>query len=92
MSASTITISLGLFLLAGFFEIAGGWLVWQWIRDLSLGHGDYWEVRSSFFMASSRPFSQLTSVASTPHTVVSLLSYLSSGVGSWTGTNQICWI
>src|SRR2546427_4482860 len=33
MSASTITISLGLFLLAGLFEIAGGWLVWQWIRD-----------------------------------------------------------
>ena len=33
MSASTITISLGLFLLAGLFEIAGAWLVWQWIRD-----------------------------------------------------------
>ena len=36
MSASTITISLGLFLLAGVFEIAGGWLVWQWIRDAKL--------------------------------------------------------
>src|SRR5918992_1672381 len=33
MSARTITISLGLFLLAGLFEIAGGWLVWQWFRD-----------------------------------------------------------
>jgi len=33
MSASTITISLGLFLLAGFFEIAGGWLVWQWLKE-----------------------------------------------------------
>ncbi len=33
MSASTITISLGLFLLAGFFEIAGGWLVWQWFKE-----------------------------------------------------------
>lgn len=33
MSASTITISLCLFVLAGLFEIAGGWLVWQWIRD-----------------------------------------------------------
>jgi small multidrug resistance family-3 protein len=33
MSGSTITISLGLFVLAGLFEIAGGWLVWQWIRD-----------------------------------------------------------
>lgn len=33
MSASTITISLGLFLLAGLSEIAGGWLIWQWMRD-----------------------------------------------------------
>jgi small multidrug resistance family-3 protein len=33
MSGSTITISLGLFVLAGLFEIAGGWLVWQWIRN-----------------------------------------------------------
>ena len=33
MSASTITISLGLFLLAGFLEIAGGWLVWQWLKE-----------------------------------------------------------
>lgn len=32
MSTSTIAISLGLFLLAGLFEIAGGWLVWQWLR------------------------------------------------------------
>ena len=33
MSASTITISLALFLLAGLSEIAGGWLIWQWMRD-----------------------------------------------------------
>jgi small multidrug resistance family-3 protein len=33
MSASTIAISLGLFLLAGLFEIGGGWLVWQWVRN-----------------------------------------------------------
>ena len=33
MSARTITISLGLFMLAGLFEIAGGWLVWQWLKD-----------------------------------------------------------
>ena len=36
MSASTITISVGLFLLAGLFEIAGGWLVWQWLRESKL--------------------------------------------------------
>lgn len=33
MSTSTMTISLGLFILAGVAEIAGGWLVWQWLRD-----------------------------------------------------------
>jgi small multidrug resistance family-3 protein len=33
MSARTITVSLGLFLLAGLFEITGGWLVWQWLRE-----------------------------------------------------------
>ena len=33
MSASTITISLCLFVLAGLFEIAGGWLVWQWLKE-----------------------------------------------------------
>ena|SRR3990170_7079051 len=33
MSARTITISLGLFMLAGLFEIAGGWLVWQWLKN-----------------------------------------------------------
>src|SRR5918999_1941747 len=36
MSASTITISIGLFFLAGLFEIAGGWLVWQWLRENKL--------------------------------------------------------
>ena len=33
MSASAIGISLGLFILAGLFEIAGGWMVWQWLRE-----------------------------------------------------------
>ena len=33
MSASLITRSLGLFILAGLCEIGGGWLVWQWIRE-----------------------------------------------------------
>ena len=33
MSASLITQSLGLFILAGLCEIGGGWLVWQWIRE-----------------------------------------------------------
>lgn len=33
MSASMITTSLGLFVLAGLSEIAGGWLVWQWLRE-----------------------------------------------------------
>jgi small multidrug resistance family-3 protein len=33
MSASTITFSVGLFLLAGLFEIAGGWLVWHWLKE-----------------------------------------------------------
>lgn len=39
MSVRTLTISLGLFLLAGLFEIAGGWLVWQWLRE---GRGLIW--------------------------------------------------
>ena len=33
MSASMITQSLGLFILAGLCEIGGGWLVWQWLRE-----------------------------------------------------------
>jgi hypothetical protein len=33
MSASVITQSLGLFILAGLCEIGGGWLVWQWLRE-----------------------------------------------------------
>jgi small multidrug resistance family-3 protein len=33
MVASTIAQSVGLFFLAGFCEIGGGWLVWQWIRE-----------------------------------------------------------
>ena len=33
MSASLITRSLSLFILAGLCEIGGGWLVWQWIRE-----------------------------------------------------------
>src|SRR4029434_9117011 len=33
MSASMITQSLGLFVLAGLCEIGGGWLVWQWLRE-----------------------------------------------------------
>lgn len=33
MSASAISFSLGLFILAGLCEIAGGWMVWQWLRE-----------------------------------------------------------
>jgi small multidrug resistance family-3 protein len=33
MSASAIGFSLGLFILAGLCEIAGGWMVWQWLRE-----------------------------------------------------------
>jgi small multidrug resistance family-3 protein len=33
MSASAMSLSLGLFILAGLCEIAGGWLVWQWLRE-----------------------------------------------------------
>jgi small multidrug resistance family-3 protein len=33
MSASAIGFTLGLFILAGLCEIAGGWLVWQWLRE-----------------------------------------------------------
>lgn len=32
MSASAISFSLGLFILAALCEIAGGWMVWQWLR------------------------------------------------------------
>jgi len=34
VSASVITQSLGLFILAGFCEISKGWLVWQWLREV----------------------------------------------------------
>ena len=33
MSAFAISFSLGLFILAGLCEIAGGWMVWQWLRE-----------------------------------------------------------
>ena len=33
MTSATVVTSLLLFLLAGFCEIGGGWLVWQWIRE-----------------------------------------------------------
>ena len=33
MSASAISLSLGLFILAGLCEIAGGWMVWQSLRE-----------------------------------------------------------
>jgi small multidrug resistance family-3 protein len=32
MSGSAIAISVGIFVLAGIFEIGGGWLVWQSLR------------------------------------------------------------
>ena len=37
MSGFKIIQSLGLFIVAGLCEIAGGWLVWQWLRE-----GRYW--------------------------------------------------
>jgi small multidrug resistance family-3 protein len=33
MSIDKVTSSVFLFLLAGFCEIGGGWLVWQWLRE-----------------------------------------------------------
>lgn len=33
MSATAIGFSLTLFILAGLCEIAGGWMVWQWLRE-----------------------------------------------------------
>jgi small multidrug resistance family-3 protein len=33
MSASAIGFSLGLFMLARLCEIAGEWMVWQWLRE-----------------------------------------------------------
>jgi small multidrug resistance family-3 protein len=33
MSRSALMTSLGVFVLAGIFEIGGGWLVWQWLRE-----------------------------------------------------------
>lgn len=39
MSASLISQSLGLFILAGLCEVGGGWLVWQWFRE---GRGLFW--------------------------------------------------
>ena len=33
MSISIILKSVGLFVLAGFAEIGGGYLVWQWLRE-----------------------------------------------------------
>jgi small multidrug resistance family-3 protein len=41
MSASLITRSLSLFILAGLCEIGGGWLVWQWLRE---GRGLSWGI------------------------------------------------
>ncbi len=32
MSASAIGFSLALFILAGLCEIAGGWMIWQWLK------------------------------------------------------------
>ena len=36
MLAYAISLSLGLFILAGLCEIAGGWMVWQWLRESRL--------------------------------------------------------
>jgi small multidrug resistance family-3 protein len=33
VAALTVAKSIGLFVLAGLFEIGGGWLMWQWIRN-----------------------------------------------------------
>ena len=39
MAGFMVAQSVGLFLLAGLCEIAGGWLVWQWLRG---GRGFSW--------------------------------------------------
>ena len=39
MAASDVARSLALFLLAGLFEIGGGWLIWQYWR-----HGAHWAM------------------------------------------------
>lgn len=33
MSPAQVSYSVSLFVLAGFCEIGGGWLVWQWLRE-----------------------------------------------------------
>ena len=39
MTATAMTQSVGLFIVAGLCEIGGGWLVWQWLRE---GRGFSW--------------------------------------------------
>ncbi len=59
------------------------------LGTLSLGLGEYWEVRCSFSMASFRPFSRRTSDGSMRHTAASSLSCLFFGVGSSMETNGV---
>ena len=33
LDATAIVQSIGVFMLAGLFEIGGGWLVWGWLRE-----------------------------------------------------------
>jgi small multidrug resistance family-3 protein len=80
MSASMISQSLGLFILAGFCEIGGGWLVWHWLREArpwpwGLLGGVILILYGVIPTFQPAHFGRVT-----PPTVVSLLSYLSSGV------------
>ncbi len=47
MSAPVIANSIVLFLLAGLFEIGGGWMVWQWLRE---GRPLVWGVIGALFL------------------------------------------
>ena len=78
MPIDKIANSVFLFLVAGLCEIAGGWLIWQWLREgKSIFLGVSSEEHFSFFTASSPPFSPPILVGSMPPMeAFSLFSYL----------------
>ena len=47
MAINSIAHSVFLFLLAGFCEIGGGWLVWQWLRE---GRNFSWGIIGAFVL------------------------------------------
>ncbi|MDH3445157.1 MAG: YnfA family protein [Deltaproteobacteria bacterium] len=47
MAVEKLTFSIALFVMAGLFEIAGGWLVWQWLRG---GRGLTWGILGAMIL------------------------------------------